>query len=147
VSDLVRTREQLNADFARLRKVVGGDSQFMSAHGIKKHRTALPRRIPEWTANNEAVRHFLLTMFPVMRFHALYGWDGMKRRIARMPRRQRERAHREVAKALYVNHVLYSIFRRRLTESETAQEVAPPTKRKNKQDAVRDALKTIKRHG
>jgi hypothetical protein len=142
----MRTREQLNADFAHLRQVVGGDSQFMTSHGIKKVRTALPRHIPEWTANDEAVRHFLLTMFPVLRLAVIYGWDGMDRRISRMPRRQRDRAERQVERALYVNAVLYTVFRRRFTEKQTALEVAPPSKRKNRRDAVRDVLTVIKRH-
>src|SRR6266849_4385034 len=97
MSGLVRTHKQFKADRVRLRRVVGGDSQFMSAHGIKKVRTAFHRNIPEWTQSDEAVRRFLLTTFPVLRMSDESSrWEVMKFRIALMPRRQRERARREI---------------------------------------------------
>src|SRR6266850_2038055 len=58
------------ADFKRLRAVFGGDSQFMSAHQIKKIRRR-EREIPAWTLNDTEVQKVLLRAFPKLRtnFH------------------------------------------------------------------------------
>jgi hypothetical protein len=139
----------MNADFARLRHMMDGDDQFMSDHGIKKARTAFERHIPEWTQNDEKVRQFLLATFPVLRMSDESSWGVMKLRIALMPRRQRERAERQIDKAVYLNEVLTMIYRRRLTEQEAAIEIRDTflkRNRKNERDAVRDALKVIRSH-
>jgi hypothetical protein len=145
----LRTREQLNADNVRLRASVSGDSQFMTGHGIKKARTAFHRNIPEWTQSDEQVRQFLLSTFPVLRMSNESSWGVMKLRIALMPRRQRERAERQLDKAVYLYSVLTMIYRIRLTESEAAFEIRAvfvKRDRKKERDAVRDALKIIRRH-
>jgi hypothetical protein len=142
-----RTHKQFKADRVRLRRVVGGDSQFISAHGIRKVRTAFDRYIPEWTQSDEQVRQFLLATFPVLSMES--SWERMILRMALMPRRERERAGRQIDKAVYMNEVLGLIYRRRLTELEAAREIQYTfltRKRKNERDAVRDALKIIRRY-
>jgi hypothetical protein len=138
---------QSRKDFARLRASVGGDSQFMSAHGIRKVRTAFDRCIPEWTQSDEAVRRFLLATFPVLRMSDESSWGVMKLRIALMPRRQRDRAQREIDRAVRVHTVLTLVYRLRLTDGEAADEVAYMfirLRRKSALDAVKDALKVIR---
>ncbi len=142
---------QRNADFARLRKEVGGDSQFMSAHQIKKVRTALPRHIPEWTQSDEAVRQFLLTQFPMLVLGARRDWGLLMLRIALLPRRQRERAQRQLERAIYVYAVIRLVYRLRLSERETAREIRcwfPHRGRSLSEEvrAVKEVLMTIRHH-
>ena len=142
-----RTHKQMQADNASLRKVVGGDSQFMRSYRIVKTRTALPRSIPEWTQNDEQIRQFLLTKFPVLRMSDESSWGVMNLRITLMPRRQRERARRQLDKAILVHAVLDLIYRLRLTDGEAADEIAYTfirLRRKSALDTVKDALKIIR---
>ena len=57
------TREEMNDDYARLRRLVDGDDQFMSGYRIAKIRTR-EREIPEWTLNDKEVQKVLLRAFP-----------------------------------------------------------------------------------
>ena len=145
----MRTRERMNKDNAHLRRAVGGDSQFMGSHGIKKVRTAFPRDIPEWTQNDEEVRQFLRRKFPVLGMSNTPSWHVMMLRILMMPRRERERAQHQINRAVHMYAVLLLIYRLRLTEQEAAEEIAYAflkRNRKNERDAVKDALKIIRRH-
>jgi len=133
-----RTREQMNADFAILRAEVGGDSQFMKAHKIKKVRTKLPRRVmPLWTQSDEQVRKFLLTKYP--------------RLVAPRPTsfRQLERTSRQRKVAIVYNQVLYMFYRLNMTEGEIATKLRDrldQLNRKNAIDAVRDIVKVIRKY-
>lgn len=133
-----RTREQLNADNARLRASVGGDSQFMRRHKIKKVRTALPRRVaPVWTLSDEGVRIFLRTKFPLV--------QGRTNNSLR----QFMRAKRQWQTASVYNEVIYMFYRRHMTEGEIAVELKDEFRRmgrKNAIDAVRDIVKVIRKY-
>jgi hypothetical protein len=133
-----RTREQLNADNARLRASVGGDSQFMRAHKIKKDRTALPRRVvPVWTLSDEGVGIFLRTKFPLILGRTNNSF------------RQFMRARRQWQKAFVYNKVIYLFYRCHMTEGEIADELKDVFRRmgrKNAIDAVRDTVKVVRKY-
>lgn len=138
-----RTRKERDADFERLRSQVDGDDRFMRSHRVKKIRTALPRSVPDWTQSDRSVRHFLLHTFPVLRgpFWLL--------RIAVMPKRQRDRARRQLERAAICYEVLYMFYRCAQTEGEIAEALKDMYKLGTRQRAiyaVRDVLKTIKSH-
>jgi hypothetical protein len=134
----MRTREQMNADNAHLRTQVGGDSQFMKAHRIKKVRTALPRRVvPAWTQGEAGVAAFLRSKFP--------------RLTAPRPStyRQLMRTLRQRKTAIVYNEVLYMFYRLQLSEGEIARELKESLDsmgRKNRIDAVRDIVKVIRNY-
>jgi hypothetical protein len=147
----MRTQEQRNTDFDRLRAEVGGDSQFMSAHQIKKRRTALPRYIPEWTQSDEAVRRFLLDRFPLLILGARRDLHTVMLRLSLLPRRQSERGQRQVRRALYTYAVIRLVYRLRLTEKETARDIQfwfPYRGRSLSEEtrAIKEVLMTIRQH-
>jgi hypothetical protein len=132
-----RTREQMSADFAILRAEVGGDSQFMSAHKIrKKVRTKLPRRVlPLWTQKDEGVTTFLRTKFPLVLGRTNNSF------------RQFMRAKRQWQKAVVYHQVLRMFYRCHMTEREIARELRYAFRgRKNAIDAVRDIVKVIRKY-
>jgi len=134
----MRTREQRDTDFTILRAEVGGDSQFVKAHKIKKVRTALPRRVmPSWTKSYEGVAAFLRSKFP--------------RLVAPRPTsfRQLKRTLRQRKIAIVYNEVLYMFYRLSMTEGEIARELRVALDcmgRKNRIDAVRDIVKVLRRY-
>jgi len=148
---MIRDRKQFEADNKRLRRAVDGDDQFMEGHGIKKVRTALPRHIPQWTQSDEQVRQFLLAEFPMLVLGARREWDMLMLRVALLPRRQRERAQRQLERAVYVYAVIRLVYRLRLSEREAARDVQQwfPYRRRGlgrETQSIKDVLKMAQKH-